>query len=61
MDATSSNRRAPRAPTVAVQDVPPEIIARAKMLFGLTNRELAQALEDPWNLLVILDICEQEK
>jgi len=48
-------------PTVATQQFPAEIMERAKKLFGMTNDELDRALQDPWNLLVILDICEEQE
>jgi len=47
--------------TMATQQYPAEVIARAQRLFGLTNDELERALQDPWNLLVILDICEEQE
>lgn len=48
-------------PSVATQQLPTEIMERAQRLFGMTNDELQRALQDPWNLLVILDICEAQK
>ena len=47
--------------TVAAQQVPVQVLKRAQRLFGMTNDELERALQDPWNLLVILDICEQQE
>lgn len=46
---------------VAAPQYSAEVLARAKRLFGLTNDELERALQDPWNLLVILDICEEQE
>jgi len=48
-------------PTVATQQVPAHVLKRAQRLFGMTNDELERALKDPWNLLVILDICGDEE
>ena len=47
--------------TVATQQVPTHVLERAQRLFGMTNDELERALKDPWNLLVILDICEEQE
>jgi len=48
-------------PGIAAQQVPIEVLDRAKKLFGMTDDEMTKALADPWNLLVILDICDQQE
>jgi len=47
-------------PGIATRQVPDEVLEQAKELFGMEHDELEKALEDPWNLLVLLDICRQK-
>ena len=44
---------------LAPRQVPADILEQAIELFGMESDELEEALEDPKNLLAILDICEQ--